>query len=75
MPGFGGHSFVRHQGLERSSLSLTEIEVVLRPTNWEGLILFNGYTNDRKGDYISLAMREGHLEFQFDLGTGPGVLR
>jgi hypothetical protein len=38
-------------------------------------MLYNGYTNDRKGDFISLAMREGHIEFQFDLGTGPGVLR
>ncbi|XP_071147127.1 pikachurin-like [Mytilus edulis] len=75
VPYFGGHSFVRHPGLERSSLSFTEIEMVFKPISWEGLILYNGYTNDRKGDFISLAMREGHLEFKFDLGTGPGVLR
>lgn len=75
VPYFGGHSFVRHPGLERSSLSFTEIEMVFKPISWEGLILYNGYTNDRKGDFISLAMRKGHLEFKFDLGTGPGVLR
>lgn len=75
VPYFGGHSFVKHPGLERSSLSFTEIEIVFKPISWEGLMLYNGYTNDRKGDFISLAMREGHIEFQFDLGTGPGVLR
>lgn len=75
IPHFGGHSFVKHTGLERSSLSFTEIEMVFKPITREGLMLYNGYTNDRKGDFISLAMREGHIEFQFDLGTGPGVLR
>ena len=49
--------------------------MVFKPITREGLMLYNGYTNDRKGDFISLAMREGHIEFQFDLGTGPGVLR
>jgi hypothetical protein len=42
----------------------TEIEMVFKPITREGLMLYNGYTNDRKGDFISLAMREGHIEFQ-----------
>ncbi|KAK3091994.1 hypothetical protein FSP39_024318 [Pinctada imbricata] len=75
IPKFGGFSHLRHPGLGRSSLSYTQIEMVFKPTHPEGVILYNGYTTDRKGDYISLAMRGRHLEFQFDLGTGPGVIK
>ncbi|KAJ8305764.1 hypothetical protein KUTeg_016309 [Tegillarca granosa] len=75
IPKFSGHSYLRYPGLQRTTLSFTEIELVFKPSNGDGLILYNGYTNDRKGDFISLAMNEGHLEFRFDLGTGHGVIR
>ena len=75
IPKFSGFSYLRHSGIGRSSLSFTEIEAMFKPTLTDGLLLYNGYTTDRKGDFISLAMRQAHLEFQFDLGTGPAVIR
>ncbi|XP_033738487.1 pikachurin-like [Pecten maximus] len=75
IPEFGGHSYLQHNGLGRSTLSYTQIEIVFKPTSREGTLLYNGFTLDRKGDFLSLAMKEGHLEFCFDLGTGPGVIR
>jgi len=41
----------------------------------DGLILYNGYNTDGTGDFISLALRNGTLEYRFDLGTGPAVIR
>lgn len=75
IPEFGGHSYIEYDGLGRSSLLFLEIELVIKPTKPNGVILYNGYTKDRQGDFISLAMVHGHLEFRFDLGTGPAVLR
>lgn len=75
IPRFNGHSHVEFQGLGRTVLVFTELEAVIKPEVPDGLILYNGYTHDRKGDFISLSLREGHVEFTFDLGTGPAVIR
>ena len=75
IPEFSGHSYLEYPGLGRSSLLFLEIELVIKPTKPNGVILYNGYTKDRQGDFISLTMVQGHLEFRFDLGTGPGILR
>ncbi|GFR68605.1 pikachurin-like [Elysia marginata] len=75
IPHFSGHSYVELAGLQRSVLSYTEIELVFKPTSYDGTILYNGYSQDRRGDFISLAMDGGHLVFRFDLGTGPAELR
>lgn len=56
-------------------MSFTEIEVVFKPSSQDGTLLYNGFSRDRKGDFISLSLHEGHLEFRFDLGTGPAVIR
>ncbi|XP_046330214.1 pikachurin-like [Haliotis rufescens] len=75
IPRFSGHSYLQYEGLNRRVLSYTEIEVVFKPMMPDGSILYNGYTKDRKGDFISLALRDGIIEFSFDLGTGPAVIR
>ncbi len=56
-------------------LSFTEIELVFKTEDRSGLIIYNGYTTDRSGDFISLAMVDGYLEYRFDLGTGPAIIR
>ncbi|XP_053394807.1 pikachurin-like [Mercenaria mercenaria] len=75
IPEFQGHSYLEFEGLGRSALLFLEIEIVLKATKADGLILYNGYTLDRMGDFISLALQDGHLEFRFDLGTGPAIIR
>ena len=75
IPEFNGQSYLEFDGLGRSSLLFLEIELVIKPMKPDGVILYNGYTQDRQGDFLSLAMVQGHLEFRFDLGTGPAVLR
>ena len=49
--------------------------MVFKPTDKDGMLFYNGYTTDRTGDFISLGLVNGYVEFRFDLGTGPAVIR
>lgn len=40
-----------------------------------GLIFYNGQKSDGKGDFISLSLNSGYLEFRYDLGKGPATIR
>ena len=75
IPEFQSHSYLEFGGLGRTALLFLEAELVVKPTKPDGTLLYNGYTVDRSGDFISLALHEGYLEFRFDLGTGPAIIR
>ncbi|KAH9489415.1 hypothetical protein Btru_037656, partial [Bulinus truncatus] len=75
VPQFSGYSFLEFPGLQRSVLSYTDIEIIFKPTSPDGTLLYNGFSRDRKGDFLSLSMHGGFLEFRFDLGTGPAIIR
>lgn len=49
-----------------------ELELKFLPERDSGLILFNGHTS---GDYISLELYQGSIEFRFELGDGTTLLR
>uniref|UniRef100_A0A665WXX5 Agrin n=1 Tax=Echeneis naucrates TaxID=173247 RepID=A0A665WXX5_ECHNA len=69
------HLFLeKHQyfGLESAGLSMT---VVLKANDSNGLIFYNGQKSDGKGDFISLSLNNGILEFRYDLGKGPATIR
>ncbi|XP_059473292.1 pikachurin [Neocloeon triangulifer] len=75
VPSFNGSSFLRYEGLGSSALSWLEIRLVFKPESADGLLLYNGGRADGVGDFASLALVGGHLEFTFDLGTGPATVR
>lgn len=75
VPRFRGTSYLQYIGLRQSVMSFTEIELVIKPVVSTGLIVYNGYTADTSGDFISLALVDGYLEYRFDLGTGPAIIR
>lgn len=75
IPEFNTNSYLEFKGLGRTALLFLEIELVVKSTKPNGLILYNGYTLDRSGDFISLALHDAFVEFRFDLGTGPAIIR
>jgi hypothetical protein len=75
VPSFGGHSYLQYIGLRRTLLMFASIEIVFRTASPDGLLLYNGYATDGTGDFISLAVRNGSLEYRYDLGTGPAIIR
>jgi len=40
----------------------------------DGLLLYNGFSADGGGDFLSIQLRNGSVEIRYDLGTGPAVL-
>ncbi|XP_043254794.1 pikachurin [Colletes gigas] len=75
VPLFNGSSYLRYPGLADTSLSWLELAVTLKPTAVDGVILYNGHHSDATGDFIALYLSSGHVQFTFDLGTGPATLR
>ena len=41
----------------------------------DSVLFYCSQTEDGKGDFASLAIKDGYLEFRFDTGSGPAVLR
>ncbi|XP_063741777.1 agrin isoform X2 [Eleginops maclovinus] len=78
MPLFNGDSYVELKGLHlyghdlRQKVSMT---VILKANSSNGLIFYNGQKSDGKGDFISLSLNEGILEFRYDLGKGSATIR
>ncbi|CAB1336887.1 unnamed protein product, partial [Coregonus sp. 'balchen'] len=54
---------------------IVSMTVVLMAIESNGMIFHNGQKTDGKGDFISLSLNDGILEFRYDLGKGPAVIR
>ena len=46
---------------------------MLKPQGDEGLIMYSGH--HEIGDFISLSLNMGYVDFTFDLGSGPATVR
>uniref|UniRef100_A0A672LRZ6 Agrin n=1 Tax=Sinocyclocheilus grahami TaxID=75366 RepID=A0A672LRZ6_SINGR len=74
IPYFTGDSFLELKGLHLYGQDLS-MTVVLLANDSKGMIFYNGQKTDGKGDFISLSLNDGILEFRYDLGKGPAVIR
>ena len=58
-----------------SALSYLSLEVTIKPTAPDGILLYNGLHDNGQGEFMAVSMRDGHVEFAFDLGTGVTFVR
>lgn len=75
VPAFNGSSHLRYRGLGEDALTWLDVEVILKPTAADGLLLYNGHRTDGIGDFMALYLSEGFVEFSFDLGTGSTTVK
>ncbi|KAL3218301.1 hypothetical protein MRX96_005957 [Rhipicephalus microplus] len=75
VPSFNGSSYLRFPGLGNDHLSFLDVQLVMKPLSPHGVFFYNGAKMDGTGDFASLQMADGHVEFRFDLSTGTAVLR
>ncbi|XP_075882651.1 agrin [Nelusetta ayraudi] len=78
MPHFNGDSYVELKGLHLYGHDLRQkvsVTVTLMANDSNGMIFYNGQKSDGRGDFISLSLNEGILEFRYDLGKGPATIR
>ncbi|XP_035220628.1 agrin-like [Stegodyphus dumicola] len=73
MPLFSGNSFLELPQLQ--AYSRLDIELEIRTLASDGIILYNGQRASGRGDYVSLVVKDGFIEFRYDLGSGPLILR
>ncbi|XP_059489125.1 agrin-like [Neocloeon triangulifer] len=69
-PNFEGHSFLALPKLERASRAFS-LEVWFLARAPSGLLLYNGQLVNGRGDFVSLNLVDGYVQFKFDLGSGP----
>ncbi|XP_048504803.1 agrin-like isoform X3 [Athalia rosae] len=72
LPSFDGKSFVRMNRLKAYHTFSIEVEFKTYAEN--GIILYDQQKNDGSGDFVSLAIVGGYVQFRYNLGNGPVVL-
>ncbi|CAB3237844.1 unnamed protein product, partial [Arctia plantaginis] len=75
VPRFNGSSYLRLPGLGGAAESWLDIQITLKPTSGDGLLLYNSERADGDGDFFSLHLRNYYVEFAFDLGAGIALVR
>ncbi|XP_037077895.1 pikachurin-like [Pollicipes pollicipes] len=75
VPSFNGSSHLKFPGLGTSALSYLALELTIKPTGSDGIVLYNGLHDDGQGEFMAVSMRDGHVEFAFDLGAGVTFVR
>ena len=69
MPEFLGNSYIEAPKLENVGRAFS-LEVWFLPLSDNGMLIYNGQLTTGKGDFISLNLVNGHVQFRFDLGSG-----
>ena len=73
VPYFTGESYLVHDSLT-GVFATTSLTLEVRPSSLNGLLLFNKQAMNGV-DYIAVLIREGVVEFWYDLGSGPATIR
>ncbi|XP_055334862.1 agrin-like [Paramacrobiotus metropolitanus] len=73
IPSFGGKSFFELRPM--SGYTQLNIELDFQAHALDGIILYNGQKSDGGGDFVSLSLNNGFVEFRYDLGDGPALIR
>ncbi|XP_066509779.1 pikachurin-like [Hoplias malabaricus] len=56
-----------------SYLSFMEFEIIFLPNNLDGTLLYSDDTASQ--DFLSISLVGGSVEFRFDCGSGPAIIR
>lgn len=72
IPEFDGDSFLEFPTLEGVGKTFA-LEVWFLPSVPDGVLLYNGQKGEG-GDFIALTLKNGHVTFSFNLGSGVANL-
>ncbi len=63
VPSFGGKSYLEFRKLHHSNREVS-IKMSFKALNKDGIILYNGQSIDGQGDFLSLAIKDGRVQFK-----------
>ncbi|XP_046862605.1 uncharacterized protein LOC124456121 isoform X2 [Xenia sp. Carnegie-2017] len=72
---FSGTSFAKLPSLGPGAQDYVEIELEILPIEETGIFLYNGWQADKIGDFLSLSLNDGVIEFSFNCRSGPVKIR
>ncbi len=75
LPHFSGNSHLFLSAPHEDVLTVFAISISIRPQELNGLIFLRWQDTDRDGDFISIGLRDGVVEFRFDARTGPAFIQ
>jgi len=64
MASFGGRSYMLLRRLAYMSRDVSLLMIV-KPLRSDGLLVYSSQYDDGSGDFISVALRHGHVEFRY----------
>ena len=73
VPDFTGKSFLEYPTLQNVGKAFA-IEIWFLPRAYDGVLLYNGQEGERSRDFIAINLKNGHVEFTYNLGSGPAHL-
>ncbi|XP_062598285.1 basement membrane-specific heparan sulfate proteoglycan core protein-like, partial [Saccostrea cucullata] len=74
-PQFNGSSFSSYDPIRNARFQM-KIEMEIKPQSLDnGLVLYSGQNEDGSGDYVVILIKDGYLEFRYNTGSGPAVMK
>ncbi|XP_015786514.1 agrin-like [Tetranychus urticae] len=73
IPSFFGQSSIEMPRLNAYTRLSIEMEFLTFSEN--GLLIYNGQTANGEGDFVSISIKGGYIEFRYNLGSGMVILR
>ncbi|CAG7734118.1 unnamed protein product, partial [Allacma fusca] len=74
-PFFNGRSTISMDKLAGYHKLSLELEITPYLNYQHGILIFSSQHGNGSGDFLSLALVDGFVEFRYDLGDGPAILR
>ncbi|KAG0728646.1 Agrin [Chionoecetes opilio] len=72
-PSFSGSSYLEIKKIK--AYNKVQVELVFRTFTDSGILLYSQQQRDGSGDFLSLALVDGFVEFRYNLGSGPALIR
>ena len=74
-PSFNSSSYITYPTI-RDALVDVHLKLTFRADSLNNaLLIYNGFSHLGDGDFIAVSIRDGHIHFQFDTGTGPADIQ
>ncbi|XP_050719892.1 agrin-like isoform X2 [Eriocheir sinensis] len=72
-PSFSGSSYLEVKKIK--AYNKVQVELEFRTFTDSGILLYSQQQRDGSGDFLSLALVDGFVEFRYNLGSGPALIR
>jgi len=74
IPAFSDHSYIAYSPYIKPSSFDIKMEVN-SVDGTDGLLMYSAQNRNGTGDFVSLAIKDNRVEFKFDMGSGPVLLK